>query len=173
MSQSDSERIVVGPSDSQLVQAWLGAARDPVIAGEMDSLFARVGTAITARAPACWASGRCCNFDAFGHRLYVTGLEAAYTVASLRPGEHPPLSPLTLADALARGVCPFQVANLCGVHTIKPLACRVFFCDRAAQTWQGELLESLITDLRTLHDRHDIPYRYAEWRGLLEMFINA
>ncbi|MFN0012233.1 MAG: hypothetical protein ACKVS8_11390 [Phycisphaerales bacterium] len=162
---------MVGHSDSQLVQAWLAAASDPAVAGELQTLFARVNAAIATRGPACWASGRCCNFEAFGHRLYVTGLEAAYTVASLKPGEHPPLSRESLADALSRGGCPFQIANLCGVHTIKPLACRVFFCDRSAQAWQGELLESLIVDLRALHDRHDIPYRYAEWRGLLGMFL--
>ncbi len=159
-------------TDTQLAAAWLAAARDPVVALALESLFARVASAITQHAPACWASGRCCNFAAFDHRLYTTGLEAAYTVSRLQPAIHPALTASTLSDALSRGGCPFQSANLCGIHTIKPLACRVFFCDRSSQTWQGPLLESLTTDLRALHDRHAIPYRYAEWRQLLALFTH-
>lgn len=158
-------------SDDQLARAWLAAVNTPTIAAELEALFARVAGAIAQRGPACWASGRCCNFEAFGHRLYTTGLEAAYTVSKLRSTEHPALTSATLADAIARGGCPFQIGNLCGVHTIKPLACRVYFCDKSAQTWQGELLEGLMVDLRALHDRHAIPYRYAEWRALLGMFV--
>ncbi|MBI2759990.1 MAG: YkgJ family cysteine cluster protein [Chloroflexi bacterium] len=159
------------PPTAQLVAAWLAAARDPAIATDLESLFSRVSAAIAERGPACWASGRCCNFEAAGHRLYTTGLEAAYTVSKLRSPEHPALTSTTLSAALARGGCPFQSANLCGVHTIKPLACRVYFCDKSAQAWQSELLEGLMVDLRALHERHAIAYRYAEWRGLLAMFL--
>lgn len=36
------------------------------------------------RGPVCWASGRCsCNFEKFGHRLYVTALETAWCVTQL------------------------------------------------------------------------------------------
>ena len=158
------------PSDP-LARAWLAAARDSTIAAELEALFARVTHAIAQRGPACWASGRCCNFEAAGHRLYTTGLEAAYTVSKLRSTQHPALTSATLSDALSRGGCPFQAANLCGVHTIKPLACRVYFCDKSAQAWQSELLEGLMVDLRALHDRHAITYRYAEWRSLLSLFV--
>jgi Fe-S-cluster containining protein len=74
-----------------------------------------------------------------------------------------------IAAARVRGGCPFHINNLCSIHTIKPLACRVYFCDRSAQEWQQELLERLITDLRALHDRHAVPYRYMEWRTALTM----
>jgi hypothetical protein len=57
------------------------------------------------------------------------------------------------------------------VHDIKPLACRVYFCDAAAQTWQHALSEELHEDLRALHERFDIPYRYAEWRDLLTLLV--
>src|SRR5262249_20557183 len=44
----------------------------------------------------------------------------------------------------ARGGCPYQVASLCSVHAVKPLACRVYFCDQTAQQWQQDLLERLL-----------------------------
>ena len=154
--------------DKALATQWLAAARDPNIAAELEAIYAEVAKAITARGPACWASGRCCNFEKTGHRLYVTGLEAAFTVARL---DSIPLNAATLADARARGGCPFQVLNLCGVHAIKPLGCRVYFCDRSAQAWQQELSEQALTQIKALHESRGIAFRYGEWRGMLELFV--
>ncbi len=150
-------------------RAWLDAARDETVAGLIESVFAESAAEIAERGPACWASGRCCNFGATGHRLYVTGLEAAYTVRRLEI----PLTGASLDDAAQRDGCPFQDANLCTVHTIKPLACRTYFCDRSATAWQHELTERGIERLRALHDLHRLPYRYAEWRWLLGLLLAA
>ncbi len=152
------------------------------VALELESIYALVADEITARGPACWASGRCCNFDRAGHRLYVTGLETAYALAHLSPAPPPPpqsppppspAHPLTLQQidtARAAGGCPFQSANLCTVHAVKPLGCRVYFCDRSAQDWQRDLSERMLREIRALHDRHAIEYRYGEWREMLEYF---
>jgi Fe-S-cluster containining protein len=122
---------------------------------------------IEARGPACWASGRCCSFEKAGHRLYVTGLEAAYTVSRLGRV----LSVAEVEAARVRGDCPFLEKNLCGVHGIKPIGCRVYFCDRSAQEWQQELSERALEQVKRLHELHGIPYRYGEWRGMLEMVV--
>lgn len=158
------------PSPDTLAARWLDAAADPAIAAELEAVYADTADRITERAPVCWASGRCCNFEKTGHRLYTTGLEAAYTLINLRH------DPLTLADidtARARGGCPFQQRNLCTVHTIKPLACRTYFCDRSAQDWQQMLTERAGERIRRLHDEHDIPYRYAEWRDTLASLVRV
>ena len=120
---------------------------------------------VEARGPACWASGRCCSFEKAGHRLYVTGLEAAYTISRLQS----PLSRAGTDEARARGDCPFLAQNLCGVHTIKPIGCRVYFCDRSAQGWQHDLSERALDMVKRLHEQHAIPYQYGEWRAMLEM----
>lgn len=154
---------------------WLRRAREPLVAAELEEIYAEVASEIAARGPACWASGRCCNFEKAGHRLYTTGVEAAYTVARVRglegpEGEAQPRG-LLIADverARAAGGCPFQERNLCGVHPVRPLGCRVYFCDRTAQEWQHDLTERGMARIRELHDRHGIVYVYAEWRALLE-----
>lgn len=186
--------------DPTIIEAWLRAAGLGPAGDELERTYAEAAAAIAARGPACWASGRCCNFDQAGHRLYVTGLEAAYCVVRMigsdwaaaaqrvRTGEvgvsvtiagrdvsvaPAPTGDGILADlaaARARGGCPFQLANLCGVHTIKPLGCRVYFCDQAAETWQQELSERLLGQIRDIHDRHQLPYRYGEWRDMLDEF---
>jgi Fe-S-cluster containining protein len=156
-------------SDRSLAESWLTAASAPSIASGLESVYLEVASAIAARAPVCWSSGRCCNFEATGHRLYVTGLEAAYTLTRL-PAEIR-ISTQSVAEARARGGCPFQSANLCTVHAIKPLGCRIYFCDRSAELWQQELSERMLQQIRELHDRHRLDYRYAEWRSLLESIV--
>lgn len=154
--------------DKQLVADWLAAAgRAEVVAG-LEGIYAGVAEAVTARGPACWASGRCCNFAKTGHRLYATGLETAYTIKRLSE----PLTEERLAAAVESGGCPFQVLNLCGVHGIRPLGCRVYFCDRSATEWQRELYEGAMKALRGLHDQCGIEYRYGEWRGMLGRFVS-
>src|SRR5690606_31811096 len=71
------------PAMSERVPHWLAAAARPEVAAALDGLYADVAREIAARGPVCWASGRCCNFDRAGHRLYATGLEAASTFARL------------------------------------------------------------------------------------------
>ncbi len=170
-----------------LATHWLTVLHDnPALSRGLESVYAAAASAIAERGPACWASGRCCNFDAVGHRLYVTGLETAYTVAALtrgtdvggtpvqEPATHPlpQLTSASLTSARSRGGCPFQLRHLCGVHLIKPLGCRVYFCDRSAQQWQLDLSERLLADIRALHDAHHLEYRYGEWRAMLELFTD-
>ncbi len=173
------------PGPEALVLAWMNAIARADIRAAVEDVYQQAGREIAERGPACWASGRCCNFDAAGHRLYVTGLETAYLIAGLTeaPRNAPAPAPLPigglslpqidLAGARARSGCPFQERNLCGVHTIKPLGCRVYFCDRTAQAWQNDLSERLLSMLRAVHEQHGIAYRYGEWRAMLAMFTTA
>ncbi|MBC7835554.1 MAG: YkgJ family cysteine cluster protein [Phycisphaerales bacterium] len=178
--------------DHQLAPHWLASVRRPEILADLESVYEGLAAAIAARGPKCWTSGKCCNFDAYGHKLYVTGLETAYTIerlsapstASAPPDESSAaataprwrdgiLRQSDIDDALARGGCPFQSGSLCGVHAIRPLGCRVYFCDPTAQGWQQDVYEKLLKDLRALHDRHGIEYRYGEWRQMLARFASA
>lgn len=148
---------------------WHAAVLDPAVAAELEAVYAYVAAAVESRGPACWASGRCCSFERAGHRLYVTGLEAAYAMSRTAGA----VTAATLSAALARGGCPLQAANLCGAHAMRPLGCRVYFCDRSAQEWQRELSEKAIAQVRAVHDRHGVPYRYGEWRQMLALLLES
>lgn len=166
-------------ADDQLAGHWLDAMSRSNVAAAVESVYADAAAAIADRGPACWASGRCCNFEQHGHRLYVTGLEAAWCVAKLpeiagtrkENFAEPTLRLLVLEQARERGGCPFQIGNLCGAHAIKPLGCRVYFCDRSAQEWQMRLSERLIGRVRRIHEEFGIEYRYGEWRAMLARFV--
>ncbi|MBL9032502.1 MAG: hypothetical protein JNM80_12455 [Phycisphaerae bacterium] len=189
-------------ANADRANVWLRMARFPAVADSLRALADHVAAEVDRTRPRCDLSGRCCNFEAYGHRMYLTGLEVAYaavlhrrspaepslndpspptapasrSLPILRPAAPAvlvPLSPASLADALARGGCPFQVGLRCGIHAIRPLPCRVYFCDPAAQAWQHDLTERLLRQIRALHDQHDIPYVYAEWRSLLAEVLAA
>ena len=86
--------------------------RDAVI-----SVYAAVQKEIDARRPLCVISGRCCRFEEYGHRLYVTTIELAVftndleraagaaTLAaapSAKPGDESRCLPLPIRKALRR-----------------------------------------------------------------------
>jgi Fe-S-cluster containining protein len=148
---------------------WFASAMRSEIAGKLEGVYGRLAQEVATRGPACWASGRCCNFAKTGHLLYVTGLEAAYTLARLTSAQRGVLTGAESGDALASGrdACVFQSGNLCGVHAVRPMGCRMYFCDRGAQQWQHEMYEVFQGEIRGIHEAHDVPYVYAEWRGLI------
>ncbi|MEQ8844728.1 MAG: hypothetical protein RIB58_07720 [Phycisphaerales bacterium] len=162
---------MVGPADEDRgeVARWLEVAARPEVADRLAAVYQMIADQVEARAPVCVASGRCCNFESYGHRLYVTGLEAAWCVLRLEPSM-PALTPEAVLSAEARGGCPFQVGQLCGVHTIKPVGCRTYFCDPTAQDWQEALTERAHAMVRALHVSSGAPYRYMEWRAILRRF---
>lgn len=177
---SDSSSSGVPPDARRRNARWLELAADDGVRRALETVYAGVAEAIRSRAPVCWASGRCCNFEGAGHLLYVTGLEAAFTLVSLRraPPEHARFAPslrVLQQTQRPRDVpgCPFQERNLCGVHLIKPLACRVYFCDRTAADWQHELAEEFHARIRVLHADFGIEYHYGEWRETLAALLDT
>ncbi|MEM9914839.1 MAG: hypothetical protein AAF911_07760 [Planctomycetota bacterium] len=157
-----------------LWSAWREAAADPAIDTALRGLYAELDAAIAAKGPTCWSSGKCCKFDDFGHRLYVTGLEIAWFLGEVRSTKSevgrdetgveirlPQLSELSIPHP--GGACPYQIDGLCSTHTIRPLGCRIFFCQQGTEAWQQDLYEDYLKRLQTLHDQHGLEYRYMDW----------
>jgi Fe-S-cluster containining protein len=107
----------------------------------------------------CVVSGRCCRFEEFGHRLFVTTLELARFVHDV--------GSIAVPDAWDGTGCPFQKAKLCTVHAIRPFGCRMFFCDATSTEWQNAAYERFHADLKRLHEQFEVPYFYLEWRQAL------
>lgn len=154
----------------ELSDAVRAAASRPEVTHAIDHLYAELSRRIDERRPRCQASGRCCRFDQFGHRLYVTTLELAAflgkktQITSHKSEEE---SGRGLPVVGEGGACPFQVGGLCSVHEIRPFGCRVFFCDATSTQWQHEQYEQLHAELKRLHERLAVPYFYVEWRFAL------
>src|SRR3954468_5559476 len=146
---------------SDLQQIVYRAAGREEVRRAVEGVYADLQTAIDQRKPLCSASGRCCRFEEFGHRLYVTTIELAAFIYELEIGNTKPK-----ADWDGTG-CPFQVSGLCGVHSIRPFGCRIYFCDASSTQWQHDQYEGFHARLKTLHETLAVPYFYIEWRTAL------
>jgi Fe-S-cluster containining protein len=168
------------PTDPELWRSWQAAAGRSEVDQQLRELFKKLDGAVAARGPTCWTSGNCCRFDSYGHQLFVTGLELVWflnqpvVLSQLdhsRTGQQAALSdnPLAiLSQPGPGGACPFQIDNLCSTHAVRPLGCRVFFCQQGTQDWQQDLYEQFLNRLRDLHTQHDIAYHYFDWMQGLE-----
>jgi len=123
------------------------------------AVYAEVDAAIASAKPRCDASGRCCKFVEWGHRLYLSHFEAELL--------------LETAPAYARPVgqegCPFQIDGLCTARDGRPLGCRIYFCDPNFQEPQYELTERALGKLKRLAEEYDTGWEYAS----LQHFLNA
>ncbi len=146
----------------ELARAIEQAIAQPQLLAEVDRLYEQIRVETAARKPLCVMSGRCCHFESYGHRMYVSTVELAAFVAGVRG-----LAGSQNLAAWDGTGCPFQVGKTCGVHSIRPMGCRVFFCDPTSTDWQTDLYEKIHNQLRKLHESWEIPYFYVEWRQAL------
>jgi Fe-S-cluster containining protein len=151
-----------------LREAVYEAATRVEVREAVGAVYRDIARAIEQRKPVCVMSGRCCRFEEYGHRLYVTTMELACFVHDLKELGGPERSGLAVD-----GGCRFQVGKRCGVHAIRPFGCRIFFCDSTAEEWQQSRYEEFHGRLKSLHDSLSVPYFYVEWRQGLEMVLSG
>ncbi|MAC19991.1 MAG: hypothetical protein CMJ23_10030 [Phycisphaerae bacterium] len=154
------------------IKSWFAAIQRPEIRKEIADIHREIADAIRSLKPLCLASGNCCRFEAHGHRLYASGLEVARCVEICR-AEGRGITSEQVEAAVERGNCPWQEGRLCTAREGRPTGCRVYFCDPRASEVVPELAETAHRRIRTLHDEHEIPYAYGEWREMLRQVIGS
>lgn len=133
------------------------AGRDD-LARRTRAFYERLDETLLGYAPICRNRGACCRFGAYGHRLYVTTVELAFFVHGLRGRWQTPTD---------EDVCPYQVDGVCTARAHRPMGCRIFFCDPAAQPWQQDECERQLTRLKAISRACGVDYRYREWLDAL------
>jgi Fe-S-cluster containining protein len=111
--------------------------------------------------PHCRACGQCCDFQAAGHRLYVSTAELALLVSG---DARQPDQPLR---------CPYQQGSACTARENRPLGCRVFFCDAALAASTQAVYERHHAELRQLHEAFGLPYFYVELTAGLSIYTHG
>lgn len=162
---------------------WNGISDDrrAAIQDAVGHILARVDAEIAVRQPICNASGRCCHFEKYGHRLYVTTVELFYFALmqeTADAGNGPSATgKIPLPQYFAGKVegCPYQINNLCTARAARPLGCRIYFCDPQAQHWQNDVYEKFHAELKALHNPEEsdpLAYHYVEWRAGLQSYVS-
>ena len=97
----------------------------------------------------CTACGKCCDFQAYDHRLYVTPPELIYFQANV--AEQKPMS---------TGLCPYNIQGKCMVYKFRFAACRTFCC-KIDPDVQSQLTETTLKKLKEICTEENIPYQYT------------
>ena len=107
---------------------------------------------------ACEACGKCCDFEAFDYRLFLTPPELIYLAANLA-GEK--------LRAMPTGRCPYNnIAGKCMIYEYRFAGCRIFACKGDAE-FQSRLSESALEKFKSICTEFDIPYRYSDLASAL------
>jgi hypothetical protein len=132
---------------------------DPAIVREVAGIYEGLDheLLLAATHAACLQCGRCCDFEAYGHRLFLTTPEWIYFRHGL--GNRP-------IQPMPTGRCPYNQEGLCTVHAIRFSGCRIFGC-RLEQQVQSDLTESTLHRLKALCVQYDLPYRYVDLASAL------
>ena len=172
------------------IDALRDAARRSEVITAMKAFYEGADREIAGHNATCWNSGECCRFGQYGHRLYVTALEVAYFLANISDHEdNPDHSVSETAEAVGStaqialplyenghveaDTCPYAYEGKCHARDCRPLGCRVYYCDPAAQGWQGPMTETSLSRLRAMHEELNVPYFYADWMSVLAALNSA
>src|SRR5688572_16956638 len=77
-------KVIIGAAMSEFRQAVLDASLRSDVRDAVAQVYRELQQQIDRRQPLCVMSGRCCRFEEFGHRLFVTTMEVATFVHDLR-----------------------------------------------------------------------------------------
>jgi hypothetical protein len=158
------------PDDTFFVQL-ARRVDDATLLAAVDAVYAECDRAVAEHGPVCRRDGACCRFSQFGHRLFVTSPEIVHFLAHARSAKAPSL----IRPQFATGpqevdraeACPLQDGPDCRVHAIRPLGCRLFFCESGAAAWGRPLYEAMLGRLRGTCRTCSLPYAYVEWTQAL------
>ncbi|MBI9018549.1 MAG: YkgJ family cysteine cluster protein [Phycisphaerae bacterium] len=158
----DGELKDDGLTVQEAAMQWIDANLDnKAVFAELDELYGNLNEYIESAGGTCNNCGRCCDFENYGHRLYVTTLEMLYFWGNLKKEGIEPLE-------VAKGLCSYQGKDGCLAHKYRPTGCRIFYCQGLPDEFQHELSERILMRLRALHQRHGAAYLYTDlltWLG--------
>ena len=112
----------------------------------------------------CDECGKCCDFESFGHKLFVTTPEMLYFTQKMKP-----------VKTMTGGICPYNCKGKCSVYEDRFAGCRIFNC-KIDNEAQNKLTEDVLEELKTLCDGFGFPYRYLDLKTALnncEEMINS
>jgi hypothetical protein len=109
----------------------------------------------------CEVCGKCCDFDAFEHSLFVTPPELMYFTAKLGAEN---IKPMTGSR------CPYNVGGRCTVYEYRFAGCRIFCC-KADVDFQDNLSELALRRLKSICAEFQISYHYTDLATALENIL--
>ena len=123
------------------------SSQQPILQ-DIQQVYDWLNEQIAALNPSCKICGACCDFDGYGHRLYVTTPEILYFLHCIE-------KEMRFMDG---GVCPYREDGQCGAYSCRFAACRIFTCTSDTRK-QHQLSEEAVRRFKQICEKHDLPYR--------------
>ncbi|MBE0537010.1 MAG: hypothetical protein IH624_15205 [Phycisphaerae bacterium] len=127
------------------------------VAEAVADVYTWIDAQIAASKATCRACGRCCDFERYDHRLFVTSVELMHFCETV---------PEPQLRRMPAGVCPYQVDGTCSVYTSRFAGCRIFSCSGQAET-QSRLSEEASARFKQICERFNVPYAYLDLKTAL------
>jgi hypothetical protein len=127
---------------------------------EVDAVYHWLDEQLAQMDSSCRACGDCCDFESFGHKLYVTTPELIYFQHHLD---------LRIKE-MSTGVCPYRMDGKCTVYPYRFSGCRIFSCKGDTEK-ENALCEQAISKFKTLCNEYPVPYHYVYLKSGLEMLL--
>jgi hypothetical protein len=105
----------------------------------------------------CDVCGKCCDFESYDHRLFVTSPELIYFTVKLQPDKIKPMP---------TGGCPYNLLGMCTVYSYRFGCCRIFCC-KVDKDCQSKLTEEALEKFKSICEEFDLPYCYTDLRAAL------
>ena len=125
---------------------------------EVEAVYRWLDEQLAKMDSSCRACGNCCDFESFGHKLYVTTPELIHFQHHLGSD----------IKEMSTGVCPYRIDGKCTVYPYRFSGCRIFSCKGDAEK-ENALYEQAISKFKSLCERINIPYHYVYLQVGLDM----
>lgn len=113
----------------------------------------------------CQMCGRCCDFDAYDHRLFVTTPEIVYFLSCVDAQD---------LRIMSDGICPYRAEARCSVYEHRFAGCRIFCCCGPLDvSHQTVLSEQALRCFKVMARRYSIPYVYTDLKTALGALSRA
>ena len=147
-----------------IIEAVGRCRNDRTFLSQLRGIYRRADAAFAASGAVCLGGGSCCKFQMMRHEVHLSTGEL--TLLS----ELPPPS----LERCYQGRCPYQIGPRCTAYSRRALGCRLFFCRESLQPSLQHSYELYHGRIRSAHQRHCLPYAYAELTAsLVQLFAGA
>jgi hypothetical protein len=154
LKKSQNENKNQSPSNST------GSSTILKICNEVAQIYSWLDENIKTLDSQCLACGKCCNFDSFGHKLFITTPELLYFLKNVRPIRKT-CPPKPRRRRMLGQSCPYLEDGKCTVRDFRFAGCRIFFCKSDTEK-QNQLSETAVGKFKSLCDKFNFPYCYAD-----------
>ncbi|MCD6395405.1 MAG: hypothetical protein J7M40_18135 [Planctomycetes bacterium] len=127
------------------------------IVGAVAEVYTFIDSRVAETDLACKVCGKCCDFDSYDHRLFVTTPELVYFAFHI---------PSSSVKPMPAGLCPYNIKDVCSIHPYRFAACRIFCCTGDVDV-QNRLSEAAISKLKSICEQSDMPYQYMDLKAAL------